>query len=93
MEECFSSVSLKLLRGWISACMRSMSLLGFGTMLANFHMCSIMLVLRTVFHMLVRNANPRGPSPMCFGALCLICQHPVSCYFYFVLLSLGPELW
>ena len=30
----------------------SMSLLGFGmgTMLANFHMCGIMLVLRTVFH-------------------------------------------
>ena len=40
----------------------SMSLLGFvmGTMLANFHMCGIMLVLRTVFNMLVRNASPRG---------------------------------
>ena len=38
----------------------SMSLLGFGmgTMLANFHMCGIMLVLRTVFNMLVRNASP-----------------------------------
>ena len=38
----------------------SMSLLdfGMGTMLANFHMCGIMLVLR------VRNAIPRGP--MCF---------------------------
>ena len=47
-------MSLKLLRGWISACMRFMSLLGFGTMLANFHMCSIMLVLRAVFNMLVR---------------------------------------
>ena len=35
----------------------SMSLLGFGmwTMLANFHMCGIMLVLRAVFNMLVRN--------------------------------------
>ena len=44
----------------------SMSLLGFGmgTMLANFHMCGIMLVLRAVFNMLVRNACPRGP--MCF---------------------------
>ena len=44
----------------------SMSLLGFGmgTMLANFHMCGIMLVLRAVFNMLVRNASPRGP--MCF---------------------------
>ena len=39
----------------------SMSLLGFGmgTMLANFHMCCIMLVLRAVFNMLVRNASPR----------------------------------
>ena len=44
----------------------SMSLLGFGmgTMLANFHMCDIMLV----FNMLVRNASPRGP--ICF--MCLI---------------------
>ena len=40
----------------------SMSLLGFGmgTMLSNFHMCGIMLVLRAVFNMLVRNASPRG---------------------------------
>ena len=41
----------------------SMSLLGFemGTMLTNFHMCGIMLVLRAVFNMLMRNASPRGP--------------------------------
>ena len=41
----------------------SMSLLGFGmgTMLANFHLCGIMLVLTAVFNMLVRNASPRGP--------------------------------
>ena len=47
----------------------SMSLLGFGlgTMLANFHMDGIMLVLRAVFNMLVRNASPRGP--MCFRCL------------------------
>ena len=47
----------------------SMSLLGFGmgTMLANLHMCGIMLVLRAVFNMLVRNACPRGP--MCFRGL------------------------
>ena len=47
----------------------SMSLLGFGmgTMLANFHMCGIMLVLRAVFNMLVRNASPRGP--MCFRCM------------------------
>ena len=44
----------------------SMSLLGFGmgTMLANFHMYGIMLVLRAVFTILLRNASPRGP--MCF---------------------------
>ena len=47
----------------------SMSLLGFGmgTMLANFHMCGIMLVLRAVFNMFVRNTSPRGP--MCFRCL------------------------
>ena len=47
----------------------SLSLLGFGvgTMLANFHMCGIMLVLRTVFNMLVVNASPRGP--MCFRCM------------------------
>ena len=47
----------------------SMSLLGFGmgTMVANFHMCGIMLVLRTVFTMLVRNSSPRGP--ICFRCL------------------------
>ena len=47
----------------------SMSLLGFGigTMLGNFHMCGIMLVLRAFFNMLVRNASPRGP--MCFRCL------------------------
>ena len=40
----------------------SMSLVGFGmgTLLANFHMCGIMLVLRAVFNMLVRNSSPRG---------------------------------
>ena len=26
------------------------------------------------------------------GAWCLVCQDLVSCYFYFVLLPLGPEL-
>ena len=39
----------------------SRSLLGYGmgTMFANFHMCGIMLVLRAVFNILVRNASPR----------------------------------
>ena len=38
-----------------------MSLLGFGmgTMLANFHMCGIMLVLRAVFNMRVRTAQSK----------------------------------
>ena len=44
----------------------SMSLLGFGmgNMLANFHMCGIMLVLRAVLNMLVRNSR---------GAMCFMC--------------------
>ena len=46
----------------------SMSLLGFriGNMFANFNICGIMLVLRAVFNMLVRNARSRGP--ICLGA-------------------------
>ena len=37
---------------------------GMGTMLANFHICGIMMwVLRAVF----RNASPRGP--MCFRCM------------------------
>ena len=35
--------------------------LGMRTMLANIHMCGIMLVLRTVLNILVRNASPRRP--------------------------------
>ena len=47
----------------------SMSLLGFGMgiMLASFHMCGIMLVLRAVFNMLLSNESPR--EPMCFRCL------------------------
>ena len=36
-------------------------------MLPNFHMCGVMLVLRVVFNMLLRNASRRGP--MCFWCL------------------------
>ena len=36
-------------------------------MLANFHMCGIILVLRAVFNMLVRTTSPRGH--MCFKCL------------------------
>ena len=51
----------------------SMSLLGLwmGAMSANFHM----LVLRTVFNMLVRNASPRGPMYfMCMFSLSGPCE-------------------
>ena len=60
-----------------------MSLLGFGmgTMLANFHRCGIMLVLRAVFNMLVRNESPRGP--MCFR--CLMFNLSGSCALLFLL--------
>ena len=54
----------------------SMFLLGFrmGTMLANFHVCGIILVLRAVFNMLVRNASLRGP--MCFRCLMFSLSRP-----------------
>ena len=59
----------------------SMSLLGvrLGTMLAYFHMCGIMLVLRAVFHMLVRNASQRGP--MCFRCLMFNLSGPCELLF------------
>ena len=59
----------------------SISLLGFGMgiMLANFHMCGIMLVLRAVFNMLVRNASPRGP--MCFRCLTVNLSGPCELLF------------
>ena len=45
----------------------SLSCFGMGTMLANLHMCVIMLVLRAVLNMLVSNSSPRGL--MCFRCL------------------------
>ena len=54
---------------------KSLLCFGMGTMLANFHMCGIMLVLRAVLNMLVRNASRRGYF-MCFsvnGYICLVC--------------------
>ena len=59
----------------------SMSLLGFwmGTILANFHMCGIMLVLRAVFNMLVRNESPKGP--MCFRCLMFNLSGPCELLF------------
>ena len=65
----------------------SMSLLGFGmgTVLANFHMCGIMLVLRAVFNMLVRNASPRGP--MCFMCLMFSLSGPCELLFLFCFIA------
>ena len=82
-EECSSPVSAITERrdmGLYEVPM-SMSLLGFGmgTMLANFHMCGIMLVLRSVFNMLVRNASPRGP--MCFRCLMFSLSGPCELLF------------
>ena len=60
----------------------SMSWLGFGmgTMLVNFHMSGIMLVLRAVLSMLVINASPRGP--MCFRCMMFsFCQGPCELLF------------
>ena len=70
----------------------SMSLLcfGIGIMLANFHMCGIMLVLRAVLNMLVRNASPRGL--MCSRCMMFNLSGPCELLFYFVLLPLGSEL-
>ena len=61
----------------------SVSLLGFGmvTMLANIHMCGIMLVLRAVFNMLVRNASPRRS--MYFR--CMMFSLPCPCELLFIL--------
>ena len=65
----------------------SMSFLGcgMGTMLANFHMCGIMLVLRAVFNMLVRNESPRGP--MCFRCLMFNLSGPCELLFLFCFIA------
>ena len=70
-----------IVRAWGTILPLSMSLLGFGmgTMLANFHMCGIMLVLRAVFNILVRNAGPRGP--MCFRYLMFDSSGPCELLF------------
>ena len=60
----------------------SMSLLGFGmgAMLANFHVCGIMLVLKAVFSLLVRNTSPRGP--MCLRFLMFNLSEPCELLFF-----------
>ena len=44
-----------------------------------FHMCGIMLLLKAVLNMLVRNANPRGP--MCFRCLMFNLSGPCELLF------------
>ena len=69
-EEGSTPLSLQLLREGIWACTRCPCLchclvLGWdGDYVSQLPMCGIMLVLRAVFNMLVRNASPRGH--MCF---------------------------
>ena len=65
----------------------SVSLLGFGmgTMLANFHMCGIMLVLRALFNMFVRNASPGGH--MCFRCLMFNFSRPCELLFLLCFIS------
>ena len=53
-------------------------------------MCGIMLVLRAVFNMLVRNASPRGS--MCFRCMMFSLSEHCELLFFFVLLPLAPEL-
>ena len=68
----------------------SMSLLGFGmgTMLAKFHMCGIILVLRAAFNMLVKNASPRGP--ICYRCLMFSLSGPCELRFlHYCLLDLS----
>ena len=69
----------------------SVSLLGFGigTMLANFHVCGIMFLLRAVLNILVRNASPRGP--MCFRCLIFNLSGPCELLFLLCFKPLGPE--
>ena len=66
----------------------SVSLLGFGigNMLANFHVCGIMFLLRAVLNILVRNASPRGP--MCFRWLIFNLSGP--CELLFLLCFIAP---
>ena len=79
-----------------------MSLWGFGmgTMLVNFHVCGIMLLLRAVLNVLVRKASPIGYICVrCFlfrlSGSCellffvILCINSLSCGCYFVVECYG----
>ena len=61
---------------------------GIGTMLANFHVCGILFLLRVVLNILVRNASPRGS--MCFRCMIFSLSGPCE---LFVFLPLGHKKW
>ena len=67
----------------------SMSFLGFGmgTVFANFHMCGIMLLLRAVLNILVRNASPIRH--MCFR--CLMFNLSGPCELLFLLCGIASR--
>ena len=97
-EEGSSPVSLELLRDMgLYEVPLSMSLLGFGmgTMLPNFHRCGIMLVLRAVFIMLVRNASPKWPCELLFFTLfyCLLDLSCGGCYLCYILVFCASLCW
>ena len=58
-------------------------------MLTNFHMCDIMLLLRAVFNMIVRNATPGRP--MCF--MCLMFNLSGHCELLFLLCFIASWTW
>ena len=64
-----------------------LSVLDFGiwTILANFHMGGIMLRLKAVLNMFVRNASPRGP--MCFMYLIFSLSGPCELLFLLCLFA------
>ena len=68
----------------------SMSLLGFGmeTVLANLHMCGMILVSRAVFNMLVSPILP-----MCFRCLMFSLSRPCELLFLLCFIASSPELW
>ena len=59
--------------------------LGWGIMLANFQMCGIMLLLRAVLYMLVRNVSTRGP--MYFSYLMFSLSEPCELGFLFCFIA------
>ena len=92
-EQCSSPVSAITEMRDMDLYEAPLSLFDFeiGTMLANLHVLGIMLLLRAVLNILVRNASPRGP--MCFRCLMFSLSGLCELLFYFVLLPLGHELW